>query len=107
MLDGQPSVQPHCGGGLRGSWLPRSGTIPRIRALVVRISWHESDRAPLRPLFSLAESSPRRLDAYLDEGRVLVAAEDAEILGYLQLVECDGDEIELKDRKSTRLNSSH
>jgi ribosomal protein S18 acetylase RimI-like enzyme len=62
----------------------------------VRISWHESDRAALRPLFSLAESSTQRLDAYLDAGSVLVAAEGAELLGYLQLVERDEDEIELK-----------
>jgi ribosomal protein S18 acetylase RimI-like enzyme len=62
----------------------------------VEIGWHTGQREELRALFALAEDSPQRLDAYLDQGRVLVAADDGEIVGYLQLVKTDmAGELEL------------
>src|SRR3954454_20664609 len=50
------------------------------------VSVHTGPRAPLRPLFELAEDSPTELDAYLDEGTVLVAECDGDVVGHLQLV---------------------
>ncbi|MEV4314801.1 GNAT family N-acetyltransferase [Actinocrispum sp. NPDC049592] len=52
----------------------------------VRIELYSGRRETLRPLFELAEDSPAQLDAYLHEGRVLVATADGEIVGHLQLV---------------------
>jgi GNAT superfamily N-acetyltransferase len=61
-----------------------------------QITWHTAERAQLRSLFALAEDSPQRLDAAIDRGRVLVATEDGEIVGFLQLVDGDApDEVEL------------
>jgi ribosomal protein S18 acetylase RimI-like enzyme len=63
----------------------------------VVIAWHAGPREPLRRLFALAESSPRRLDASLVEGNVLVATDGVELVGCVQLV--DGvaeDEVEVK-----------
>jgi hypothetical protein len=51
------------------------------------IEWHEGPRSALRELFELAEDSTRRLDDYIEDGRVLVARDAAgEIVGHLQLV---------------------
>ncbi len=57
--------------------------------LVARVTttWHAGDRAALRPLFELADDSPQQLDTYIDQGRVLVAVDDGEIVGHLQLIE--------------------
>ena len=51
--------------------------------------WYTAERTALRGLFALAEDSPRRLEASLGEGRVLVATDDDEIVGYLQLTDSD------------------
>ena len=56
----------------------------------MRIELHSGDREALRPLFELAEDSRAELDAYIGAGAVLVAVEDGERVGHLQLV---GDEI--------------
>ena len=56
----------------------------------MRIELHTGDREALRPLFELAEDSRAELDAYIDAGEVLVAAEGGQRVGHLQLV---GDEI--------------
>ena len=56
----------------------------------MRIELHTGDREALRPLFELAEDSRRELDAYIGAGEVLVAVEDGERVGHLQVV---GDEI--------------
>jgi len=48
---------------------------------------HTGPRGELRPLFELAEDSAAALDAYLGEGRVLVAVLDGEFVGHLQLTE--------------------
>jgi len=56
----------------------------------MRIELHTGDRETLRPLFELAEDSRAELDGYIGAGEVLVAVEDGERVGHLQLV---GDEI--------------
>jgi GNAT superfamily N-acetyltransferase len=65
----------------------------------VIVELHHGERAELRPLFELAEDSAVELDAYLDAGEVLVAREDGEVVGHLQLV---GDEI-----KNMAVRESH
>jgi GNAT superfamily N-acetyltransferase len=60
------------------------------------VAWYTAERARLRSLFELAEDSPQRLDAVIDQGRVLVATDDeGEIVAFVQLVGSD-EEIELK-----------
>jgi GNAT superfamily N-acetyltransferase/catechol 2,3-dioxygenase-like lactoylglutathione lyase family enzyme len=59
----------------------------------VAIAWHAGPREPLRTLFALAEDSPRRLDASLPQGRVLVATDGDELVGCLQLVGCEAVEL--------------
>jgi ribosomal protein S18 acetylase RimI-like enzyme len=44
-------------------------------------------RGGLRASFELAEDSAEALDAYIDAGRVLVAAEGDHVLGHLQLTD--------------------
>jgi GNAT superfamily N-acetyltransferase/catechol 2,3-dioxygenase-like lactoylglutathione lyase family enzyme len=53
----------------------------------VQIRWYREDRERLRKLFALAEDSPRRLEAHLGEGRVLVAEDEGQIVAYLQVVD--------------------
>ena len=53
----------------------------------LEVDWYDGDRGRLRALFEEAEDSPAELDAYLDEGRVLVARLGEGIVGHLQLVE--------------------
>ena len=83
-----------------GGWLPRPRPIPRVRAvgasLDVEIAWYTAERVRLRSLFALAEDSPQRLEASMDQGRVLVATDDGQIVAHLQLVESDVEhEVEL------------
>jgi GNAT superfamily N-acetyltransferase len=64
----------------------------------VRIDWYGGDRSLLRPLFEEAEDSRPQLDAYLNEGKVLVARLADQIVGHLQLVDTDtAGETELKN----------
>jgi ribosomal protein S18 acetylase RimI-like enzyme len=63
----------------------------------VRVGWHAGRRSELRGLFELAEDSRERLEASIDQGRVLVATRGELVVGYLQLVETDTPgEVELK-----------
>jgi len=55
----------------------------------VRIGWHDGPRAELRPLFELADDSGERIDASIDQGRVLAATDGDTVVGYLQLVRTD------------------
>lgn len=61
----------------------------------MEILWHTAERTPLRSLFALAEDSPQRLEASIDRGRVLVARDNGQIAGYLQLVDSGTGEAEL------------
>jgi GNAT superfamily N-acetyltransferase len=51
----------------------------------IRVEPHTGPRAALRPLFELAEDSAEALDAYINEGRVLVALAGDEVVGHLQI----------------------
>jgi GNAT superfamily N-acetyltransferase len=63
----------------------------------VEIGWHTGDRMRLRDLFALAEDSRQRLEASIELGRILVATDHGQIIGYLQLVESDtAGELELR-----------
>jgi GNAT superfamily N-acetyltransferase len=54
----------------------------------VRVELYDGPRRDLRPLFELAEDSAAQLDAYLDQGRVLVAvAPGSGAVGHLQLAD--------------------
>lgn len=57
-----------------------------MTASAPRIERYDGDRAPLRPLFELADDSGLVLDASIDDGEVLVARDGDEIVGHLQLV---------------------
>ena len=50
------------------------------------IERHAGPRGDLRVLFEEAEDSARQLDAYLDDGEVLVAVEDGRVLGHAQVI---------------------
>ena len=56
----------------------------------IRIALHDGPRSDLRELFELAEDSPAQLDAYLNLGRVLVAIDEHDIVGHLQIVHGPG-----------------
>lgn len=63
----------------------------------MEIAWYTAERVRLRSLFALAEDSPQRLEASMDQGRVLVATDDGQIVSHLQLVESDVEhEVELR-----------
>ena len=64
----------------------------------VQVDWYDGDRAALRGLFEEAEDSPAELDAYVGQGRVLVARLGDAIVGHLQLVDTEHDGVvELKN----------
>jgi GNAT superfamily N-acetyltransferase len=54
--------------------------------LSLSVHWFDGVRAQLRDLFTLAEDSAQQLDAYIDDGRVLVAVDAGTVVGHLQLV---------------------
>ena len=63
----------------------------------VRIDWYGGERHDLLALFEEAEDSAMRLEAYIGDGRVLVARVGDDIVGHLQLVEgSDPGDLELK-----------
>jgi GNAT superfamily N-acetyltransferase len=66
--------------------------------LPLRVEEYSGEREELRSLFELAEDSPMQVASYLDEGRVLVAVMDEEVVGHLQLTETGReDEAEIKN----------
>lgn len=62
------------------------------RALVT-ISIHRGQREPLAFLFSEADDSESEIARYRDLGTVLVAEDDGEIIGHVQIVETDEPEV--------------
>jgi ribosomal protein S18 acetylase RimI-like enzyme len=63
----------------------------------VEIGWHAGGRDELRALFALAEDSPQRLEASLEQGRILAATAGGRVVGYLQLTDtATAGEAELK-----------
>lgn len=64
----------------------------------VRIAEHDGPRDELRELFELAEDSATALDAYIGDGRVLIALDGDEIVAHLQVAETDDvRELEIKN----------
>jgi predicted N-acetyltransferase YhbS len=54
----------------------------------VKIAPYEGPRLALWPLFELADDSSEQIDAYIENGKVLVALSDAgEIVGHVQLLD--------------------
>ncbi len=64
----------------------------------VEIVPFDGDREQIRHLFELAEDSVVQLDRYLGLGEVIVAVDDGQAIGHLQLVAGrSGDEREIKN----------
>jgi GNAT superfamily N-acetyltransferase len=57
----------------------------------VRVQLHDGPRDELRALFEEAEDSAAQLDAYMNDGEVLVAIAGDRVVGHLQLVDDPGD----------------
>jgi GNAT superfamily N-acetyltransferase len=57
----------------------------------VRVELHDGPRDELRALFEEAEDSAAQLDAYMNDGDVLVAVAGDRAVGHLQLVDDPGD----------------
>ena len=55
----------------------------------MRIESYELDRTILLPLFALADDSNAQIAAYMSLGEVLVARDEGEIIGYVQIVDSD------------------
>jgi GNAT superfamily N-acetyltransferase len=53
------------------------------------IQRHEGGRGALRSLFELAEDSQSELASYIDLGEVLVAIDEGEVVGHLQLIDAE------------------
>jgi GNAT superfamily N-acetyltransferase len=70
----------------------------------VHIEQHTGSRAELRELFELAEDSARALDSYIDLGRVIVARDDGELLGHVQVI--DGPRRESAEIKNMAVRPS-
>ena len=71
----------------------------------IRVALHDGPRSDLRELFELAEDSPAQLDAYLSLGRVLVAIDEHDIVGHLQIVR--GPDAEQCEVKNMAVRASH
>lgn len=63
----------------------------------ISITAYDGDRSAVRFLFEEAEDSAVQLDAYLDDGDVLVARSGEDLVGHLQLVPMPSGEWELKN----------
>jgi GNAT superfamily N-acetyltransferase/catechol 2,3-dioxygenase-like lactoylglutathione lyase family enzyme len=70
-------------------WSAWTAAAPRPE--VVHISRHAGPRSDLRRLFEEAEDSASELDAYIDDGEVLVAITDDRVVGHLQLIDGPAD----------------
>lgn len=53
----------------------------------VEVSRHAGTRSDLRRLFEEAEDSAQELDAYIDDGEVLVAIAGDQVVGHVQLID--------------------
>jgi predicted N-acetyltransferase YhbS len=65
---------------------------------MIAFATHTGPRSELRELFALAEDSERKLASYIDAGVVLVARSGTEVIGHLQLVPGElEDVVEIKN----------
>jgi len=55
--------------------------------VAVSVEWFHGSREPLAELFAAADDSPVQLAGYRDRGRVLVALDQGQIVGHLQLID--------------------
>lgn len=71
----------------------------------MRIEIYQGDRTGLMPLFRLAEDSESELTGYLGRGEVLVARERGGIIGHVQIVASDEDDV--RELKSMAVRQAH
>jgi GNAT superfamily N-acetyltransferase len=71
----------------------------------MRVEIYQGDRTGLMPLFRLAEDSDSELTGYLGRGEVLVARERGGIIGHVQIVA--GDEDDVRELKSMAVRQAH
>jgi GNAT superfamily N-acetyltransferase len=67
-----------------------------MNARTVEIRRYQGDREALRPLFGEADDSEREIDAYLQNGEILVATDCGRTVGHLQLIDLADNTVELK-----------
>jgi ribosomal protein S18 acetylase RimI-like enzyme len=72
----------------------------------IRVAEHTGPRSDLRALFELAEDSADELDAYIEDGRVLVALDGDRVVGHLQLTAA-GDEPAQTEVKNMAVDPAH
>lgn len=63
----------------------------------MQIERYDGNRDALLPLFALADDSPTQISFYVGQNEVLVARDDGEIIGHVQIVDAgDAGSFELK-----------
>lgn len=62
----------------------------QVTDMGIRIASYDGPRRDLRQLFELSEDSSAQLDTYVNFGRVIVAIDEDDIVGHLQLVHGPG-----------------
>jgi GNAT superfamily N-acetyltransferase len=70
----------------------------------LRVEIFDGPRSSLQPLFEEADDSAAAIASYREEGRVLVAVADDEVVGHLQLTETDSPTV--LEVKSTAVRES-
>lgn len=71
----------------------------------MRVEVYQGDRTALMPLFRLAEDSESELMAYVGRGDVLVAREGAGIIGHVQIVGTDEEDV--RELNSMAVRQAH
>lgn len=66
---------------------------------------YDGDRTALMPLFRLADDSEQEIAAYRDQGTILVARSDDDVIGYVQIT--DTDEPGTCEIKSMAVRETH
>ena len=66
-----------------------SGRISHRPDVPMHIDRYDEDRALLLPLFKLADDSPAQIARYISRGEVLVARDDDQVIGHVQIVETE------------------
>jgi ribosomal protein S18 acetylase RimI-like enzyme len=75
----------------------KSPNLPDNPDTAWKIEWYDGPRQALRPLFELADDSPKQIDSYLEAGRILVARADGAVIGHALLVAGEqADEVDLR-----------
>src|SRR4051812_42472695 len=61
----------------------------------MNVERYEGDRKVLLPLFRLADDSEMAIESYVSQGEVLVARDEGIVVGHVQIVEVDSQNVEL------------